>query len=284
MKKFLVCTDGSNYADVCYEYAIWLARRLDADIEVLYVSDMRQFEISMVADFSGSLGVQPYQSVYSQMQDLEKEKVTVIRKQTEDFFKKHHFLPHLKFSNRTGDLIDAFEEFEDDPYGIDLIFIGKQGENASKATEHFGSTLERVTRSSKKPCFIAPKAFNPVQKILLAYDGSTSTNKALQFLERINKFKDLEVHLVTVDDDYDQDAASAVLSHAKKALESSGYTIKCQLLQGDVEDNILQYIKQEKIELMVMGAYGDSALKHLFVGSTTTELVRRCTVPILLFR
>jgi nucleotide-binding universal stress UspA family protein len=33
-----------------------------------------------------------------------------------------------------------------------------------------------------------------------------------------------------------------------------------------------------------MGAYGHSRIRNLFVGSTTTEMIRSCKVPILLFR
>ncbi len=36
--------------------------------------------------------------------------------------------------------------------------------------------------------------------------------------------------------------------------------------------------------MLVMGAYGHSPLRAMIVGSTTTEMVRSCSVPVLLFR
>ncbi|RMF23361.1 MAG: universal stress protein, partial [Cyanobacteria bacterium J083] len=38
MKQILLCTDGSLYSQVAYEYAAWLALRIDLKIEILYVT------------------------------------------------------------------------------------------------------------------------------------------------------------------------------------------------------------------------------------------------------
>jgi len=51
---------------------------MDVEIEVVYVTDLRQFEVPFVADLSGSLGLQPFQAVMGQLQELEKEKSEVI--------------------------------------------------------------------------------------------------------------------------------------------------------------------------------------------------------------
>jgi nucleotide-binding universal stress UspA family protein len=36
--------------------------------------------------------------------------------------------------------------------------------------------------------------------------------------------------------------------------------------------------------VMVMGAYGHSRIRSLVIGSTTEAMVRRCKVPVLMFR
>jgi nucleotide-binding universal stress UspA family protein len=35
---------------------------------------------------------------------------------------------------------------------------------------------------------------------------------------------------------------------------------------------------------MIMGAYGHSRIRHLLIGSTTTAMLRRSTIPLLLLR
>ena len=63
MKNLLICTDGSNYSQQCCLYGAWLAKQMGANVELLYVSDLRQFEVPAVADLSGSLGIQPYEGM-----------------------------------------------------------------------------------------------------------------------------------------------------------------------------------------------------------------------------
>jgi nucleotide-binding universal stress UspA family protein len=36
--------------------------------------------------------------------------------------------------------------------------------------------------------------------------------------------------------------------------------------------------------MVVMGAYGHSRIRSLIIGSTTTEMVRSCKVPVVLVR
>jgi nucleotide-binding universal stress UspA family protein len=35
---------------------------------------------------------------------------------------------------------------------------------------------------------------------------------------------------------------------------------------------------------MIMGAYGHSRIRHLLIGSTTTAMLRKSAVPLLLLR
>lgn len=286
MKRFLVCTDGSlPYAESCYAYAEWMAKKLGAVADILYVSDLKQFEISMMADFSGSLGVQPYQNLYTQLQEMEKQKTAIVKKNVEKFFKKADLLNRIQFHHRTGSLVDVYHEFENSELGVDLVVIGKRGENADFATEHLGSSMERVVRASTKPCLVVPRKFVSAKKLLIAYDGSSSVNKAIQFLVRTEEFSDLETHIVTVVHDPNVSEEKLIgLQKAEEALSSAGYKPKCQMLTGETEEVISSYVSEEKIDLLVMGAYGHSAMRHLLIGSTTTDLLRRCRIAVLLFR
>ena len=36
--------------------------------------------------------------------------------------------------------------------------------------------------------------------------------------------------------------------------------------------------------MLVMGAYGRSRIRSLIIGSTTTEMIRSCKVPVVLMR
>lgn len=280
--KILVCTDGSHYGNVCCEYAGWLADQTGRPIEVLYVTDLRQFEVPLIADLSGSLGIQPYQAILGQLQELEKKKAEVILSGAESILKRDHPERKITVTHKTGLLVDSLGDLEAD---ADFVMLGKRGERSAFATEHLGSTVERVVRASGKPCLVTSRSFNAIDKVLFAYDGGKSCLKAVDFLVKTEGFKHLELHLVIVTEDsgHEDDALKA-LRAAEQKLTAAGYRPSCQMLHGEPEDNIAEYVAAQRIRLLIMGAYGHSRIRRLFIGSTTTEMIRRCLIPVLLFR
>lgn len=50
---------------------------------------------------------------------------------------------------------------------------------------------------------------------------------------------------------------------------------------GTPVDRILQYIADERIDLVVMGTHGRGAVGHLLLGSVAERMVRRSPVPVL---
>ncbi len=114
MKRLLVCIDGSQYAQSCCRYAAWISSKVDVEIEVVYVTDLRQFEVPFVADLSGSLGLQPFQAVMGQLQELEKEKSEVILAQAAAQLEESGYSDTVKKTHKTGFLVDSLKELEED--------------------------------------------------------------------------------------------------------------------------------------------------------------------------
>ena len=175
MKKLLICTDGSNYSQECCRYGAWLAKKTGAAIEVLYVTDLRQFEIPMMGDLSGSLGIQPYEAMTAQLRALEEHKSKFIKESAIEIFKEEGLINRTEFHHDTGLLVDSIEEYASH---ADLILLGKRGENANFAKEHLGSMLERVVRAVDKPCLVTSRKFKPFNSALIAYDGGKSSRAA----------------------------------------------------------------------------------------------------------
>jgi nucleotide-binding universal stress UspA family protein len=280
MKKLLVCTDGSSYARVCCEYAAWLSKQIGASIEILYVTDLRQFEVPLIADLSGSLGIQPYQAILGQLQDLESKKAKVILEDAAKVFESAGLSDRVTTTHKTGLLVDCLSDYESDE---DLVMLGKRGENANFATEHLGSTMERVVRASNRPCLVTSRSLAEPKRVLVAYDGGESCRKAVEFMAQSEMFRGIDVHIVTVVA-HSEDDALKHLAEAEKTMQVGGFSPVCQMLHGDTEEAISSYVGTNGIGLLVMGAYGHSRIRYLIIGSTTTEMVRTCKVPVLLFR
>jgi nucleotide-binding universal stress UspA family protein len=220
------------------------------------------------------------------LQRIEEEKIHLIKTKVEDYFKKSGLLEKVTFKTNRGSLVDSCQELENSAVGIDLLLLGKRGENASFATEHLGANLERVVRASGRPCWIANKEYVDIKKLALAYDDSESARHALQFLIRSPLFKSLAIDLVYVSDEAAiSEEAKMMLNQAEKTLKDNGYnSVNVVCLQDDVCDGIAGHVVNQAIDLLIMGAYGHSAIRHLLIGSTTTELMRRCKISVLLFR
>jgi nucleotide-binding universal stress UspA family protein len=282
MKNLLVCTDGSHYAEEACRYAAFVAKQTTARIKVLYVTDLRQFEIPAVADLSGSLGIQPYDGLIAQLQEVEKMKSQFVNEQALKIFEEEGLGEQVEFIHETGLLVD---EIKDYAAAADLIILGKRGENADFASEHLGSMLERVVRSAKVPCLVTNRAFKAFEKVAVAYDGSKSSRKALEFLcSESSLFRSMDIHVLVCVEGSNEDVAADRIADAEGILRACGYDPNCEMLSGVVESAIAEYVEEAKIDLLVLGAYGHSRIRELLIGSTTTELMRRCHVPLLCFR
>lgn len=287
MKNILLCTDGSSFAENIYRYGAWLTIQLHTKTNVLFVTDIRSQKVSSTGNFSGSIGMGTSEKLLNELVNLEHEKAKLNNQRAKLILQnaadvlKSEGIEDFNLTNKTGFLVDCFYEFEENS---DLIVLGKRGEAAEFATGHLGANVDRIVRSSRKPCLVTPREFKPIQRVLFAYDGSATGKKILQFLLDYPCWQSLEIHLLTVAKSNSDTIAINRLNEAQKCLQASGFEPICSLQIGEPEQAIANYINQQDISLLLMGAYGHSRIRHLVIGSTTTQLLRSSNIPVLLFR
>lgn len=282
MKNILICTDGSNYAQEACLYGAWISQQTGASISVLYVTDLRQFEVPAMADFSGSLGIQPYEGMMTQLHDVEEIKSNFVKEQALKTLNEAGIdEAKITFHHETGLLVEVMSDYADT---ADLVLMGKRGENANFATEHLGSMLERVLRSLDQPCLVTNRKFKAFEQVAIAYDGGDSCRKALDYIANNKLFHALDFHLLVCVEGHKEEQATERMKEAEERLHKAGLYPNCQILTGEVETVIADYVKHNEIDLLLLGAYGHSRIRELLIGSTTTDLLRRCHVPVLCFR
>ena len=284
--KILLCTDGSLSSQVSYEYTVWLGSQMDLEIEILYVTDQRKVQAVKTRDFTGSIGLDSYQQLLDKLVEAEGEsakinhqRAKIILQEAKSFLESKG-IDKIKLTHVTGFLVDQFHKFEPN---ADLIILGKRGENANFAAGHLGANTERILRSSHKPCLVTPREFKPINRILLAYDGGKSCQKAIQYLTNLSALKKFELHIISVAH-RDGKNATKHLEEANNIAINRGFKPICNLLHGDAEPEMEKYVSEHNIDFLVMGAYGHSRIRHLVIGSTTAQMLRGSQIPILLFR
>lgn len=287
MKKILICTDGSPFAETSYRYGADIATKLEAEIDVLCVTDIRSQQVVSTGNLSGSIGIDASENLLNRLVELEHEKAKLNHQraklilQTAASRLKSEGVDRINLIHKTGFLVDCLDEFE---ASSDLIILGKRGEAASFASSHLGANLERIVRSSRKPCLVVTLEYQPIDRVLLAYDGSSTGKKMLQFIRESPLFKGVNLHIVKVATSKDSPTVNIRLQEAEQALEGSGFNPVICRLEGEPEKAIASYITEQNISLLLMGAYGHSRIRNLVIGSTTAQMLRSSNIPVLLFR
>lgn len=284
MPTILSCTDGSVYARSVYDHTAWAARRLDAAVHVLHILEPHR-NVAAMADLSGAIGVDAQAKLTEELVVLEEAKARVANTHARAILAdaQQHLtaagVGRMNVEATHGELIDSIERFE---AGADLIVIGKRGEHADFARSHLGSNLERVVRSCHHPVLVASRAFRPIHRFLLAYDGSPSVLKAVEFLLHSPLLKGIQCHILRAGKI--DDTARYYLEETAVKIRAAGYQVTSHAIAGRPEGVGAAVVKEHNIELLVMGAYGHSRIREFILGSTTTTMVRTCLVPVLMFR
>ncbi|MHC1551552.1 universal stress protein [Phyllobacterium sp. K27] len=284
MTKILALIDGSIYSRSVCDNAAWIASKTGAAIEILHVLGRRE-TTSIPHDLSGSLDADVRSTLLTELTALDEQRAKlaqqrgrIILDQAKNWLAEEG-VAEVTTKLRNGDLVETVQQFETD---VDMIVIGKRGEGADFAKLHLGSNLERIVRSSKKPVLVAARAFRPISKALVAFDGGQSSAKAISYMAQSKIFDDVSISLLQVGTP--TDAMRSSMEHAAISISRRGDPVHTNFVAGQPEELIAKAVEADQIDLLVMGAYGHSRIRNFIIGSTTAEMIRSCKIPILLFR
>lgn len=284
MGKIIACIDGSAYADSVTHLSAWAHERTGLAISLLHVVAPHSEVVK--ADMTGQIGLGAKANLLEELTKLDEEhgKLELRKGQLmldhakEELASKNITKPEIL--HRRGSLVETIVEMEAD---VALVVMGKRGEHHHAAPDHLGSNLERVARAIHKPLLVATKTVKPVSRFLIAYDGSPSAQKAVEYIAANPLLKGLECHLLKAGDKTSE--SEAMLKQAQDKLTAAGFTVQAAFISGkSVADAVASTIAEHAIDLLVIGAYGHAKLRSLILGSTTTALIRKSDVPVLLFR
>jgi len=282
-QAIVALVDGSIYSESVCDHAAWISSRTGAPVELIHVLGRR--ETPGRQDLSGAIKLGARSALLEELAELDAQRAKLISHRGRAILEDARAIldrdgvTEITTRLRHGDIVEAVAEVEADAR---VILIGKRGEAADFAKGHLGSNLERIVRASHKPVFVASRAYRPIGKVLVAYDGGSSAMKAVDHIARSPLFQGLAVHVVTVGQATDQ--ARKGLEDARALLQAAGIAAETSILPGQPETALGGFVEEAGFDLLVMGAYGHSRIRSLIIGSTTTEMLRSCKVPVVLMR
>ena len=280
----LACVDQSHFADYVADYAAWAACRMAAPLEFLHVID-RHPEIATGDDLSGAIGFDAQEILLHQLSNEDESRSKAARERGRIFLnalRERAIVAGVKAPDvrqRYGVLEEALVEQED---GVRLFVFGRRGESAEATQRDLGRNVERVVRALHKPILAVTDSFIEPRRVMIAFDGGIVTRRGVEMVAASPLFRGLPVHLLM--SGKESQNASKQLEWAKSTLEAANFAIFPSLIPGDAESVIAKAVREQDIDMLIMGAYSHFSLRSLLFGSKTSDLLRSAKVPTLLLR
>jgi len=188
----------------------------------------------------------------------------------------------------------------------DLVVIGTHG---ASGFQHLvlGSVAEKVLRQASCPVLTVPprahtKAALPFSRVLCPVDFSDPSDAAVEFAFSIASESNAQLTVLHVFEwppdgealiyrpmnvpealrQMEHDAGVRLKELVARPIENCRPAIR--IAHGKAYREILGVATEEAADLIVMGVHGRNALDRMLFGSTTNQVIRRATCPVLTVR
>lgn len=283
-KLVLACIDGSTLCEAVCDYATWISQRVEAPLKLLHTID-HHHETAATTDLSGNIGVDSRDHLLEEITNLEHQqsKLRIQEGKSIIEFARQHVIQNGITTPITclqhGSLIESLIELED---SIRVLVIGARGKIHEDQPDQIGAKLESMIRSLHRPILVAYEEFKTPQRIMIAYDGSETADKAIDMVASSPLYRDLSCHLVCVNK---KDTPNSLLeSAANKLLAAGNIEIISTSLEGKTDQELCGYQISHDIDMTIMGAFSHTRLHDLLLGSFTTKMLLNTKTPLLLLR
>jgi nucleotide-binding universal stress UspA family protein len=191
----------------------------------------------------------------------------------------------------------------DTSWDVDLVVMPTHGRSGVKRLL-LGSVTERVVNTSPVPVLtVTPNAdsefYYPSRSVLVPTDGSQGAKLALDAGIDFAKASDAELHLLNVvetaslgidvrsavaNDDLEKGADNILDTAREVANEASIEAISTTIEYGRPFREILSYIEEHDIDVVVLGTHGKTDFSRYALGGVSAKLIRTSPVPVLMAR
>ena len=134
------------------------------------------------------------------------------------------------------------------------------------------------------------------KKILVAYDGSASSNKAVEKAKELAKNNEkIKVDILSVFDipippfevkmyeqmlESQKTALGESVDEAKKVFADLSNEVNGVVLQGYPSNTIVQFAKENQTNLIIIGSKGLRGVQHLIMGSVSYYVVQKAPCDV----
>jgi nucleotide-binding universal stress UspA family protein len=144
-----------------------------------------------------------------------------------------------------------------------------------------GSGLRAIIWRSARPILTVSEKVSPMDRALVAYDGSPRSKEALFIAAYLAERWQTALTVMTVTDGGKTDASVQEDAHTYLDL----HEVRADFIVTDgPPESLLDVIREREINLVLMGGYSGTVWQEVILGSVVNFLLRQVDCPILICR
>jgi len=259
MKKIIIILNESHIANQVIKRAISIAKATNSLIEAIYINDMDGLNYAYPFPNDLYLLTSPIynesrmQESNKLLQDLAKEFSTECKAEGIAYkidIEKYVSVAHVISLSNYADLIIADSKSNSDEYSIRDILI-----------------------DANCPLLLVSRNAEQIENIVFTYDGTSSSFYAIKMFSYVfPEYKDFFIKLVHMAPTAGESIPDLI--EIKSWAERHFINLKFESIKGDPRKDMVALLSENASRtLVVLGAYGRSALSRLFLKSTAESII-----------
>lgn len=165
-----------------------------------------------------------------------------------------------------------------------MLALGRRGHRHGADPGHLGSNFRAVAHHTNRPLLVGGEpAPRQLRRLLLAYDGSEHTQKALNWTARLQCALSAEVVALFVEEnDGTHLSGQRVKEIPQQLVKSNLAEYRFLNRKGQPATEIATAAVENEVDLIVMGVYRHTFLMEWLVDSTLDRVLRNTSLPLLI--
>jgi len=278
MRSILVTVDDTPSAIAARALAVALARQCGARVRGVTALDVSDLEgVEAVPMGGAQFGYERYR----RRQELAKERRARVA-QLPELFERSLAESGMQAACTTinADIRAGLLRIVET---CDLVVTGRDTEFHLEPLEGVTPLVDHIIAKGSRPVVVCGPEWNERGPVVVAYDGSAPSAKALQIAALMGVLGTADVRIVSVS--REAQAAAAAVERARSFLDAHGVVAEVEVIESTEHpaDLLARRAAEMGARLLVMGAFGHRGLGDILFGSTTRRLFDRVPVPLFIY-
>lgn len=273
MKRILVPSDFSQYAEIALQTAALIAKKNKAEIFLIHLLEMpseTQYELSNEVATPALVSL------------TEKAKKQLTKIVSQDYLQGITIYHSVQIEKASSGILSFSSKNK-----IDFIIMGSNGTSGIEEIL-IGSNAEKVVRLSNVPVLIVKNNIDVYKfdNFVFASDFSKGIKKPFKKMLQFSEIFDATLLLVmicTPNSFKTTIEAEKTMNKFVKKHDIRNYSLHI-FNDTNVENGIINFSKKENANLIGICTHGRTGLAHFFNGSISEDIVNHSSLPVITFK